>query len=122
MIGGTALGVSSLSGVADAAIAFVGFMLEPEVQDQLIPGHHGQAARLSSWLNKANDLRFNGFFSATLPSIQSAWIRPRSPGYPVFQREAGYIVAEALKAGADGEDAVDAVLPLADQVRADLGR
>ena len=45
-IGGTALGVSrfSSSTIADEAISFVRFMLEPRVQDQLIPSFHGQPA------------------------------------------------------------------------------
>jgi multiple sugar transport system substrate-binding protein len=112
-IGGTALGVSSRSREPEAALAFVRHMLGAEIQDHLIPGHHGQPALLSSWLEPANDRRFNGFYSSALSSLRTAWVRPRRAGYPVFQQDAGRVVAEALRAGADGRRAADQVIELA---------
>ncbi|MDQ0394763.1 ABC transporter substrate-binding protein [Labrys monachus] len=113
MIGGTAMGISSFSREKEAGLAFVAHMLEADTQDRLIPNHHGQPAFLSAWQRADNDARFNGFYSAALSSMETAWVRPRRPGYPEFQRDAGRIVAEALRAGADGTAAADAVIALA---------
>lgn len=112
-IGGTALGVSARSQEVAAALDFVALMLDADVQDRLIPGHHGQPALLSAWVAPANDRRFNGFYTSTLGSMETAWIRPRRPGFPAFQREAGQIVATALRAGADGRRAAEQIADLA---------
>jgi multiple sugar transport system substrate-binding protein len=116
MIGGTALGISSHCAAAQDAVSFVTHILGATVQDHIIPEHHGQAARLSSWLDAENDRRFNGFFFATRESLEASWVRPRRPGYPVFQRDAGHAVAEALKTGRDGRAATDFILELAAQL------
>ncbi len=112
MIGGTALGLSSHCAAIDDAVAFISYMLGAPVQNDGIPAHHGQAARLSSWLNAENNRRFGSFFSATLESLEAAWIRPRCAGYPNFQRDAGHAVADALRSGADGQAVADHVLML----------
>ena len=116
MLGGTALGLSSHCAVVDDAVAFMSHMLSVAVQDGVIPAHHGQAARLSSWQDAENNRRFGGFFSATQDSLEAAWVRPRRPGYPVFQRDAGHAVAQALRSGADGQAAADRVLALSSQL------
>ncbi len=116
-IGGTAAGVSSATKVREEALALVRFLLEGETQDRLIPGHHGQAALLSSWTDPQNDRRFNGFFFAVRPSMETVWIRPRHPGYVGFQNEAGAVVAEGLRDGASDKAILDGVLACAERVR-----
>jgi multiple sugar transport system substrate-binding protein len=88
-------------------------MLDRQVQDDLIPRHHGQPALSSAWADPANNKRFNGFYSATVGSLETAWVRPRRAGYPAFQREAGRLVADALKVGTDGRDVAARVMELA---------
>jgi multiple sugar transport system substrate-binding protein len=113
VIGGTAVGVSARCAAPDAALAFVGHMLEEAVQRDLVPAHHGQPALASGWREAANDRQFNGFYSAALSSLETAWVRPRRPGYPVFQVEAGRVVAEGLEARRDGRAVAEAVAALA---------
>lgn len=97
-IGGTALGVSALTAHPDAAIAFVRFALSDEAQRKIIPSYHGQPALASAWTDPEVDARFNGFFSGIARSQALAWIRPRRPGYIVFQHEAGRVI-ESLARG-----------------------
>jgi multiple sugar transport system substrate-binding protein len=113
VIGGTAVGVSAKSRAPDAALAFVAHMLEDAVQRTLIPAHHGQPAMVSGWRDAGNDARFNGFYSAAVRSVETAWVRPRRPGYPIFQAEAGRVVADGLRAGRDGRAVAEAVSALA---------
>lgn len=115
-IGGTAIAVSRHCAAPDTALDFVAFLLEDAVQDSLIPGHHGQPATVTGWTDAGNDARFNGYFSAVRSSMDGAWIRPRHPGYPIFQRDAGIVAATALRGGIEIADAIDRILVLARQV------
>jgi multiple sugar transport system substrate-binding protein len=105
--------VSAKSRAPDAALAFVAHMLEDAVQRILVPAHHGQPAMVSGWRDAGNDARFNGFYSAAVRSVETAWVRPRRPGYPIFQAEAGRVVADGLRAGRDGRAVAEAVSALA---------
>ena len=113
IIGGTAIGVSARCREPEAALAFVAYMLDDQVQRELVPAHHGQPALVSGWREPANDRRFNGFYSGATTSLETSWVRPRRPGYPVFQGEAGRVVAEGLRTGRDGAAVAEAVAELA---------
>ncbi len=115
-IGGTALGVTASSPNPDAALAFVRFALSNEAQEVIIPAHHGQPARRSAWLDPDVDERFNGFFSGVRQSLETAWIRPRMPGYIPFQHEAGAISARFLRGDIAREAAVSAIVAAAANV------
>lgn len=112
-IGGTAVGISRYGKNRDLADTFVSYLLSDEFQRSTVQRHHGQAARLSAWREPANDALFNGFFSAVLPSMETAWVRPRYNGYPLFQRHGGEVVAEALKSSADAKKAYEGLRDLA---------
>ena len=95
-IGGTAVGLSRHCKDQDAALRFIAYLLSEEVQREIIPSHHGQPARLSGWDDSEVDARFNGFYSATRSTMDRAWIRPRLPGYPAFQKEVGSVTKRYL--------------------------
>ena len=115
-IGGTALAVSRSGSVPEAALDFAAFMLGRDVQRRLIPERHGQAATNESWDDPANDAQFNGFFSAARSSMETAWVRPRHPGYTAFQHAAGRIVAAALRGEITDRVAAERVQSLAEKV------
>lgn len=96
VIGGTAIGLSAGCQNVDAAIAFLGYCLEPDHQLALVPSNHGQPATRRAWLDREVDQRFNGFFSSVGPSMARASIRPRCAGYPAFQKAAGVLVQQML--------------------------
>jgi multiple sugar transport system substrate-binding protein len=112
-IGGTAIGISAKTQAPDAAFAFVSFMLEADVQRELITTHHGQPATVDGWKSADADTTFNGFFFAVARSVETAWVRPRRAGYPVFQADAGRIVAEGLRQGHTGRGVAETVARLA---------
>jgi len=115
-IGGTAVGLSRNCKDQPAALAFIAFLLSDVAQREIIPAHYGQPALLSGWHDAAVDARFNGFFSATRSTIDSAWIRPRLPGYPNFQKQLGISVAAALAGEATIDATIDAIEALAAMV------
>jgi multiple sugar transport system substrate-binding protein len=95
-IGGTAVGLSRHCKDQPAALAFIVFLLSDEAQQEIIPAHHGQPALVSAWENAVVDERCNRFYSATRSTIDTAWIRPRLPGYPNFQKELGVVVRRTM--------------------------
>jgi multiple sugar transport system substrate-binding protein len=115
-IGGTAVGLSRHCRDLDAALRFIAFLLSDVAQRQIIPAHHGQPALASAWADTATDQRFNGFFSDTRSTIDTAWIRPRLPGYPNFQKQAGTVVRDVLACEMTIEAALDAIVALAGDV------
>jgi len=97
IVGGAGIGVSARSDHLGEAAAFAAYAMEARRQIELIGGRHGQPARLEAWADPDLDARFNGFFSAVRPSMDSASIRPRRAGYPAFQQAAGDAVEAMLR-------------------------
>lgn len=95
VLGGAAVGVSARTRNREAALAFLRHLLAAETQEQVFSACHGQPAAIGAWRSQAIDERFGGFFSAALPTLQAASIRPRFPGFIPFQMEAGRIVRAA---------------------------
>lgn len=100
-IGGTALGLSASASDRDMALAFIRHALQLGIVERRIGRHHGQAAARAEWDDQEIDRIFNGFQSGSYSSMETAWMRPRYPAYPEFQRKAGEAMASCLLAGAD---------------------
>lgn len=98
-LGGTALAVSRTTRHPAEAIRFLAFAAGDVAQRNLIPSRHGQPALATAWHDPDTDARFNGFFSASRSSIETAWVRPRYRGYIDFQAEAGRLAADGLRSG-----------------------
>ena len=98
-LGGTGLAVSRATRHPKEALRFLAFAASDAAQRNLIPSRHGQPALATAWHDPDPDARFNGFFSATRSSIETAWLRPRYRGYIGFQDEAGRLAAEGLRSG-----------------------
>lgn len=122
MLGGTGLGVSRRTRHPEEALDFVRFSLSREAQDRIIPEHHGQPARVTAWEDKANDERFGGFYSAVRRSMESAWIRPRRPGYIRFQAEAGRLIEAYCRRRRGRKETLAAVAAAADAIFAGRGK
>ena len=59
----------------------------------------GQPASKAAWLDShANELT-HGYFAATLPVLENAWLRPRFAGFEHFQTDALTTISEFLKIG-----------------------
>lgn len=111
-LGGAALGISRHCRDTPAAIGFARFLASPEVQTAIISAHHGQAAAAAAWESAVFDLDYNGFYTATRSTLESAWVRPRIPGYPDFQKKAGAIARTAIAGGLSLDAAVSKILKL----------
>lgn len=97
-IGGAGLGVSAHTRERDATLAYARFAAQPATQ-RAFAAHHGQPAHRAAWTDPEVDARFGGFFGATRATLEGAWVRPRYPGYPAFQKDAGMLIESHLRGG-----------------------
>lgn len=115
-IGGTAIGLSRFSQAQEAACKVIALALTGEVQDDVFARHHGQPALVSGWRDGEINTLFNGFYADATRSMETVWVRPRHPGYILFQNQAGAVVAEGLRTGAAAAKVYEDVAAIASRV------
>jgi multiple sugar transport system substrate-binding protein len=97
-LGGAGLAVPARSGQRDAALAFAQWACSGAVQRDVIAAHGGQPAHRAAWDDPAVNAATHQFYAATRATIEAAWVRPREPWWPYFQRHGG----EAIRLGVTG--------------------
>jgi multiple sugar transport system substrate-binding protein len=104
VLGGAGLAVAASSARPAEAAAFAAWASAPETQRTIVAAAGGQPGSRSAWLAREVDRAAGGFYSATLATIEAAWIRPRDPWWPDFQLDAGRLLTAALGDGAAPAD------------------
>jgi multiple sugar transport system substrate-binding protein len=97
MIGGTGIAVTSSSKHRNVAIAYAKWLASREHQCGLYFREGGQPASLSAWMDSTIDAAANGFFSGTLATLQSTYVRPRFDGFVRFFETAGIEINRCLR-------------------------
>lgn len=95
-IGGTGLAITQRCETSPELFDHLQWLLSATAQDSFIPEHEGQPARLSAWTSEQVNQRVGNFYRRTLPTITSAWVRPRRAGYIGFQTAASEVVREVV--------------------------
>lgn len=108
-IGGTGIAVTRRSEPSAALLAHLRMLLSEDAQRGFIPTHSGQPSARAAWTDPVVDAAAHGFYSATLSTIESSWVRPRVPGYIPFQAEASALVRAAVDGSRSPEDALDEI-------------
>jgi multiple sugar transport system substrate-binding protein len=108
-LGGAGIAVSSGSAHVEEACAFVAFVTSANVQAGIYAAGGGQPGHRAAWTDPAVDGAANGFFSATLPALDAAYLRPRHDGYLSFQDTAGVLIHRYLRDGGDPDRVLDAI-------------
>lgn len=97
-LGGAGVSISASCRLLDRALEYVGWVTGKECQRTLYVESGGQPASKAAWLDAhANELA-NGYFAATFPVLENAWLRPRFSGFECFQVKALTLVSQFLKA------------------------
>lgn len=99
-LGGAGLAVSSASKEQAAAMAYARWVASPEVQRTEYVRAGGQPAARSAWDDVAANELTRDFFTGTRATIESAYLRPRHPGFPDFQTKAAGLLREAVLSNA----------------------
>ncbi|GAB3410912.1 ABC transporter substrate-binding protein [Flindersiella endophytica] len=84
-LGGAGLAVSARSSNTSAALAYARWVASPDIQRTEFLRAGGQPAARAAWYDAEADRLAGGFFSGTRTTIESAYLRPRYPGFPEFQ-------------------------------------
>jgi multiple sugar transport system substrate-binding protein len=97
MLGGTGVAVSKLSQHPSEAIAYAKWLVSPEHQCGTYFREGGQPASLAAWTDSSVDAMAAGFFSGTLQTLQTAYLRPRFDGFVRFFEAAGIQINRCLR-------------------------
>lgn len=106
-LGGAGIAVSASSARVDEAVAYAAFVASPEVQRGVFVRDQGQPGHRSAWTDDEANALTGGYFRATLPGLDAAWLRPRYDGFLDVQDRAGDLVHRYLVDGGDPFDVVD---------------
>ena len=96
MLGGTGIAISKLTPHASDAIVYAKWLVSPEHQRGTYFREGGQPASLSAWTDSSLDAMAGGFFSGTLQTLQTAYVRPRFDGFVHFFEAAGVQINRCL--------------------------
>jgi len=97
MLGGTGVGVSKISQYRHEAVAYAKWLTSPEHQSGTYFREGGQPASLAAWTNPSINAAANDFFSNTLLTLQTVYVRPRFAGFVRFFEAAGIEINRCLR-------------------------
>jgi multiple sugar transport system substrate-binding protein len=96
-LGGTGIGVSKQSPHREKAVAYAKWIASADHQRGMYFREGGQPASLAAWTDSRVDSEADGFFSGTLATLQTAYVRPRFDGFVRFFEAAGIEINRCLK-------------------------
>lgn len=106
-LGGAGLGISATTRHPRVAAAYAEFVASGATQRTLYTQSGGQPGHRTAWLDAENNRIAGGYFAATLPVLDRAYLRPRYAGYLKFQDRAGPVLHEALQGRVADSAALD---------------
>jgi multiple sugar transport system substrate-binding protein len=95
-LGGTGIAITRRCPLAPELARHLAWLLDGETQTTFIGAHEGQPSARSAWLDAALDERSGGFYSGTRRTTETAWVRPRFPGYIEFQAGSSELIRAGL--------------------------
>lgn len=109
LLGGAGCAVTKSCRDVDAAARYLSFLHRPEVMATTYFEAGGQPGSRAAWLDEAVNAASNDYFSSTLRTLDSAYLRPRFHGFVPFFEAAGEAVNAFLKGEAAHEATVAAI-------------
>ena len=109
MLGGAGLAISSKCEHLDVAKAYAEFTGSGAIQNGIYFEAGGQPGHRSAWLSPRLNEQTADFFTATLPTLDRAFVRPRYAGYLHFQDTACLDIHKFLREGGDVATTLDTV-------------
>jgi len=99
-LGGTGIAVSRRCEPSRALVDHLAWLVSRVAQEDFVPEEAGQPCLRSAWASDKVNAAWGNFYRNTARTLESAYVRPRYPGYIAFQAEASAHLREALEAGA----------------------
>lgn len=105
VLGGVGFAASALRGDPSSALDVVRRLATRELQCGLMVEAGGQPAHSAAVSDARIDAEFSGFYSRTAETVRRSFLRPRTVGYPDFQKTAGIALHAAMTRGASPDAA-----------------
>lgn len=96
ILGGAGIAISAHCKHPKAAAQLAMWLSSQEVQKSVYFQNNGQPAHYEAWNNSAVNLASNDFFTNTSETLSRAWVRPKFPWWPSFQRHVGDVINDYL--------------------------
>lgn len=106
VLGGAGLAVSAIRPLDPAAFNYALWVASGDIQRTLYTESGGQPGYRDAWTDARLNVLTHDYFSATLPVLDRAWVRPRFEGYIDFQERASTLVHAALRGQLPDSDAL----------------
>jgi multiple sugar transport system substrate-binding protein len=117
ILGGTGLGISSMSQHIDIAIAYATWVSQAECQSAIYFRGGGQPANRAAWTSDSVNRECNHFFRNTLRTLDLAYLRPNWTGFIDFQNSGFECMKLFLSHRADSDTTLRALNQLAVECR-----
>ncbi|CCN38616.1 putative Extracellular solute-binding protein family 1 [Vibrio nigripulchritudo SO65] len=88
LLGGAGLAITTSCQHPEVAASFAAYIASEDFQTNGYVKAGGQAGHSTAWDSEANNAQFGHFFINTRKTIDSAYLRPRFPGFMDFFRDA----------------------------------
>lgn len=108
-LGGTGLALTTKSTPSPQLIAHFEWLLSDATQSRFIPSHDGQPAMKVGWEDNILNAQTGNFYQGTRATLDDAWIRPRFPGFTLFQAEASAFIREFLQNRRKAQETLDSL-------------
>lgn len=99
ILGGVGMAVSASSPHIDAAVRYAEYVTRPDVQENEYFLSGGQPGQKDAWMSERNNELTGNFFLDTANTINRAYLRPRFPGWNVFQEKCCIVLNEGIRTG-----------------------
>jgi multiple sugar transport system substrate-binding protein len=119
-LGGAGLAISRTCRHPEQALAYAEFTGSPGIQRTIYTHSGGQPGHRAAWLDPTLNAAFNDFFINTLSTLDTAWVRPRFPGFIAFQEVASNLVHRYLLHGGPESSVLDQMDQALQQSRKNL--
>jgi multiple sugar transport system substrate-binding protein len=96
-LGGAGLAISQKCKHRDPALNYAFWLAGQQCQRTLYVQSGGQPASRTAWLDGDANKLTNGYFGATLPVLENAWLRPRFAGFEHLQTMAQTPIGQFLR-------------------------
>lgn len=106
-LGGAGLAISRTCKHLDQVLAYAQYVVSPQVQKTIYPYSGGQPGHRTAWQDQGLNAASNNFFFRTLRTLDTAWVRPRFPGFISFQETASNLVHHYLQDGGSESSVLD---------------
>ena len=106
LLGGVGIAISVQSNHHQELANYLQFIMREEILSGSYFDAGGQPSSKSAWMSNEINTRTAGFFSNTIQSMENAFVRPRVPGFNIFQERAAKLINEGLTGKSSSEEQI----------------